>query len=331
VHSVRIISPGMLTTVQDLGRTGLGAIGVPPSGAADSLSLRLGNRIVGNPDSEGGLEFTLTGPTLCFEAAATVAITGGEGVQAYIEQAGARLPAPANQALRVNVGDQLSIARPIGSARGYICISGGIAVEKALASRSTLVSAGLGGFDGRALRAGDMLPIGDAAGPTCDDDRASAAGAWVGSLLARRVLRVVPGLHFDAFSPEVVQRFLATEFTVADRSDRRGVRLRGPSLTWIGAGASGGLLPSEGMATGSVQVPHGGEPIILGVDRPTTGGYPVIACVIAADLPVVGALMPRTRLGFELVTREAARAAWLSQEAMFGECIPAVADDKGVR
>ncbi|MBX3384251.1 MAG: biotin-dependent carboxyltransferase family protein [Phycisphaeraceae bacterium] len=318
--NVHVISAGMHTTVQDLGRAGYAAIGVPPSGAADPLSLRLGNRIVGNADNAAGLEFTLTGPVLRFEHESFIAITGGQGAEVSLERAGERVEVVSHRAVRVAANDRLVVKRVLGAARGYLCVSGGISVNVVLASRSTLASAGLGGLAGRALQPGDVIPVGRAAGPTCQDERAAAAGAWAAHVLARRHLRVVPGLNADAFSSAALRTMMECEYTVADQSDRRGVRLLGPCVS---DACDGGQLPSEGVAPGSVQVPDGGAPIILGVDRPTTGGYPVAACVIAADMPIVGAILPRTPVRFELSTRQAAREAWANQEAQFDELLPA--------
>jgi antagonist of KipI len=286
--TLRVVKPGLCTTVQDLGRPGHGARGVPAGGAADPVSLILANRIVGNPDSLAALEMTLVGPTLAFDGAATVAVAGA-----------AARGVPACTPLDVRAGSTLAFGPLTGGARAYLAVRGGIDVRPVMASRSTLVSAGLGGHDGRALRAGDALPIG--AGPLRDPSAPlPAALAALHAHVSRRRLRVVRGPHATALGEHALERLLASEFIVSERSDRVGLRLAGAPLH--PARPASAEMITEPMAPGAVQVPPDGDPIVLGPDAPVTGGYPVIASVIAPDLAALGQVAPRDRLHFDLVT-----------------------------
>lgn len=298
--------PGMFTTVQDLGRTGFASQGVPESGAADALSLRVGNRLLGNPDSAAALECTLRGPTVSFSRDTWVCVKGATGAGFD-----AGVPTLARAGVPVALG---GLER---GARAYLCAQGGLDVPLVMGSAATLVRAGLGGVQGRALRSGDVIGVGEATGAVADAGVCEAASAWLAGVLGRRTVRVVAGLHAHLFSQAARATLAEHEFTVSDRSDRVGVRLSGP----IVPGVADGVLLSEGTAVGNVQIPGDGQPIVLGADRPTTGGYPVIACVIAADLPVLGSLRPRERVRLEWVTIDQAWSAWREQEAMLDHLV----------
>ncbi len=302
-----ILDPGMFTTVQDLGRVGFAAEGVPESGAADPLSLRVGNRILGNPDGAAALEFTLNGPTISFSRGVRVCVAGGvcTGV-------------PPGVPVLVRAGESLAVGVLKSGARASLCVDGGLSVSGVMGSASTLTSAGIGGYEGRTLRSGDTVALGNAGKAAADPAHARVAAQWLGGVLRRRTLRVAPGLHAARFPESSWASLLDSEFTVSERSNRVGVRLAGPTVSSI----SDGIMLSEATAIGCVQIPGDGQPIILGVDRPTTGGYPMIACVIAADLPVVGTLRPRERIRFELVTIEDAWAIWARQEADLNSLLP---------
>lgn len=304
-----IHDPGMFTTVQDLGRFGFAAEGVPESGAADALSLRVGNRVLGNPDGTPALELTLKGPSVSFSRDAWVCVAGGvcagwtPGVPTLIR-----------------AGERVTVGALGLGARAYLCVGGGLAVPRVMGSASTLTSAGIGGHAGRNPRSGDMVGLGNAHAPPVDADRAGMAAEWLATVLARRTIRVTPGLHGAWFSDHAWASLLEGEFTVSERSNRVGLRLAGPAVRSV----TDGMMLSEATAAGCVQIPGDGRPIILGVDRPTTGGYPMIACVIAADLSVVGALRPRERVRFELVTPEDAWAILASQEAALERLLPSL-------
>lgn len=314
----------MFTTVQDLGRPGHSALGVPASGATDPLSLRLGNRIVGNPDGAAGLEFTLDGPCVVFDQDVVVCLAGGDCPDAAIGRPAGPERLPPCTPVRVRAGELIRIGPVRTGARGYLCVGGGFVVDLVMGSRSTLVSAGFGGHEGRALRPGDRLGLGERADRAVDVDDSGRAARWLAGVRSRRVLRVTPGLHAGLFPAHAAHGLDRSGFTVSDRCDRVGVRLEGAGVPQP---EGAGRMDSEPTETGAVQVPGDGRPIVLGMDRPTTGGYPVIACVIAADLPVLGMLRPGEAVRFEHVTREAARKAWRQQESELDALVRAVASD----
>lgn len=310
--TIRILHPGLQTTVQDAGRHTHTAIGVSTSGAADALSCALANRLVGNDPAVAALEITLTGPTIRFEDAATVAITGSP-IDAAIDDH----PLDLWHTHRIKAGRTLRLGATGSGARAYLAISGGIDTPPVLGSRATHIASGLGGHQGRALRAGDVLPVADAPQPQRLPRLTDADRAGVAAILDRRTLRITPGPHAGHFDTDALRALESATYTVTDRSDRMGLRLDGPAL----ASESSGELPSEPTPPGAIQVPPGGRPIILGPDRPTTGGYPMIACIIAADLPALGQCRPRDILRFRFVTLDEARAAWREQQHLIDSLI----------
>lgn len=310
---IQVIEPGMLTTVQDLGREGWSASGVVAGGAADPVALRIGNRLVGNSDEAAGLEMTLVGGLFGFEKPATIALTGGDGA-AVVESADRTPRYLARWAThRVEAGDRLRIGRISMGVRAYLCVAGGLKVPEVLGSAATHLAAGFGGYEGRALRAGDRLLVGG----LCVGANLSAFN-WggeseletLGHWLAQRTLRAVGGAHEAQFDSNARATFWSSEFRVLGQSDRAGLRLAGASVP----SPMMGKMRSEGMATGAVQVPENGQPIILAVDHPTTGGYPVMACVASVDLPALGQLGPGDAVRFERVTLEKARTLYLERE-----------------
>jgi KipI family sensor histidine kinase inhibitor len=316
-EGVRVLVPGLASTVQDLGRPGHAAIGVSPSGAADEVSLRAGNRLVGNRDRAAAIEMTLTGYEAEFTRECRVALTGSPCDATIIGPRGQRA-LPHGAAHRVGAGERVRVGRIAGGARAYLCIDGGIATPPVLGGRATHVASGLGGLDGRALRAGDVLPLGEPGAPppaTTDAWRALSKGA-----ISRRTLRMTRGPHADAFGPRALDTLAAHEFTVADQSDRTGIRLLGPAI----APPHGGRMLTEGMPPGAIQVTESGMPILLGADRPTTGGYPVIACVASVDLPALGQLPPRGRVRFEWIGPEDARRLYHAFRAALDRAIPPI-------
>jgi biotin-dependent carboxylase-like uncharacterized protein len=285
-----VISPGFLTTVQDLGRFGYAHLGVSASGAADSLALRAGNLLVGNAENAAALEMTLAGGAFEFGADAVVALTGSDFA--------ANLPMWTG--VPVARGDTVRFGPSRSGARCYLCVRGGFDVPLVLGSASTHLVTGMGGFLGRALRKGDLLAIGGAA-----IRRPRSASAPLLPGLDPGVLRVTPGPQAESFGDE----FYGHEYEVTEDSDRMGLRLRGPVIP-----AHGGHMITEGVALGAIQVPPGGEPIILFVEHQTTGGYPKIANVISADFCRVGQLRPRDRVRFRQVAPEQAMALLQEQE-----------------
>ncbi|MEW9529976.1 biotin-dependent carboxyltransferase family protein [Microbispora sp. NPDC049125] len=279
---IEVVAPGPYATVQDLGRPGFAHLGVPRSGAADAPSLRLANRLVGNPESAAGIELTLGGAVLRFAAGAWAALTG-----APCPVTVARRPAGMCAPVWVPAGGELRVGVPPHGLRTYLAVRGGIGVAPVLGSRSTDSLSGIGPPP---LRAGTALPF----------ETDPPAGAIGVDLAPQRPLprcpavRLVPGPRDDWFAPGAVAALCAAPYEITPDSNRVGVRLRGAAPER----AREGELPSEGMPLGAVQVPPGGQPIVFLADHPPTGGYPVIGVVASGDVPLVAQLRPGDRLRF---------------------------------
>jgi antagonist of KipI len=287
---ILVESPGLQTTVQDLGRPGYGAMGVSASGAADPVALRVGNRLVGNPANAAALEMTLIGGRYRFQKAAVVAVTGAAcaGVESWT-------------AFDLPEGGVLEIGPLRSGVRAYLCIGGGIDVPVFLGSASTHLMTGLGGYRGRALRKGDVLPLGP--GPTAVPRRAIRRET-LARLAPRKTIRVTHGPQVEWFTDVQRAAFVSSPYRVTQEANRMGLRLEGAPLSC----PESSHMITEGVALGAVQIPASGQPIILFVEQQTTGGYPKIANVIAADLASVGQLRPGDEIRFEWVSIETARA-----------------------
>ena len=281
MNEVAVVRAGLLTTVQDRGRPGLAQLGVPPSGAADRRALELGNRIVGNDPGAAALESTLLGPALRFAEPALVAVTGAEA-DATISGRPLEHGLPA----RVPTGGLLELGRCRDGVRAYISVRGGFAVEATLGSRSHDLLTGLGPPP---LRDGDVLPVGPEPAR-----RPDPSARLIAAPDGEPTLLVVPGPRDDWFPPEAIEVLTSVAWRVGTASNRVGIRLEGPSLERLDRGE----LLSEGVVTGAIQVPPSGQPILLGPDHPTTGGYPVLAVVVAAGLPFAGQLAPGASVRF---------------------------------
>lgn len=301
---IQVQASGLLTTVQDLGREGFGPLGVSPSGAADAISLRLGNRLVGNVENAAGLEMTLLGGTFLFPQGAILALTGSD-FGATLDGATVVL----GTSFEVAPHQTLRLGPTRSGARCYLCVRGGIAVPFFLRSASTHILSGLGGFDGRPLWEGDVLRIGVATNPF----RKRAIARQISDRFSfRKILRVTLGPQVDWFSESLLHSFYEGAYRVGEQSNRMGLRLEGTPV----APRQTVEMITEGVSLGAVQVPAGGLPIILFVDQQTTGGYPKIANVISADLHRVGQLRPRDEIRFEQVTFETARSLLIEQERL---------------
>jgi biotin-dependent carboxylase-like uncharacterized protein len=288
---IRVRKPGLLTTVQDLGRPGLAHLGVPTAGAADRRAFGLANRLVGNQPGAAALEITLAGPELELEAGGWIALTGGR-VTADLDGR----PVPMDMAVRAEPGQMLRVGSVTSGLRAYLAVRGGIDVPPVLGSRSTDTLAPVGP---PRLEEGARLPLGDQAGG--DPFRQVAPTPPVDP---EPVLRTVRGPRDEVFTHDAVRALIGVAWTVASESDRTGVRLDGPVLErWHRV-----ELASEGMVEGSLQVPPDGHPILFLANHPTTGGYPVIAVVVGADLPLAAQARPGTRMRFRFVSLTAARA-----------------------
>jgi antagonist of KipI len=299
--AIHVRRPGLLTTVQDLGRWGHQATGVPVAGPMDTYSHRLANLLVGNDPSAAGLEITLLGPELEFDCAATVAICGAEFDVTCDGQT-----VPAGLLFDVAAGARLQFGRRRVGARAYLAVAGGLQTPIVLGSRSTHLVSAMGGIEGRALVAGDQLTI----LPSLPGARPRRASGMMLPSSGRARLRLLPGPQADAFPPEAAHTLSTVSFRVSPRSNRMGYRLEGPPLV-----RHEGPEPiSEPLAFGAIQVPAAGEPILLMADRQTAGGYPKIAAVIAADLPIAGQLAPGDTIEFSWASRQEAAAALIARE-----------------
>jgi antagonist of KipI len=280
----------MLTTVQDLGRWGHQADGVPVAGPMDAYSHRLANRLVRNEDHVAALEITLVGPELEASGELLCAVTG-----AQFELVLDGRPVPCGRAFVMKSGSRLHFGRRVTGARGSLAVSGGIDVAPVLGSRATSLVSRMGPFGGRALVVGDVLPVGRV--PIGGD--AGQTGQPLGLPQGGARLRVMPGPHQKMFSAAALDLFFSVPFTVTTKSNRMGYRLEGPALEQVGTSD----ILSDATPLGSVQVPKSGQPILLMADRQTTGGYPKIATVITADTPLAGQLGPGDWVRFAPCTR----------------------------
>jgi biotin-dependent carboxylase-like uncharacterized protein len=283
---IEILSAGPLSTVQDLGRPGWGALGVGASGAADRGSFRLANRLVGNPESAAALELTFGGLRARITTPAVVALTGAP---ARLTVAG-RDAAPYGP-IDVPAGRELEVDRPSSGLRSYLAVRGGVAVRQVLGSRSTDL---LGGLGPPIVRAGDRLPIG---ADTVTLPNVDLAPPPV--FQTEVELRLLPGPRDDWFDPAALVTLETAAYTVTPESNRIGVRLSGPSLNR----AVTSELPPEGMVTGALQVPPNGQPVLFLADHPATGGYPVIGVVLAEDIDHAAQVRPGDTVRFRLINR----------------------------
>ena len=294
---IEVIDPGRLLSVQDQGRPGFERFGVPAGGAADWFSGAVANRLVGNQPDAALLEFTETGPTLMFHQPATIALTGAHINPHLLEDDAGWRP------YRIEAPRMIALGRVAPGLRGYLAVRGGIDVPVVLGSRSLCQRGHFGGGFGRALRQGDALPIGSmTSGPPStrrwpQGHRLPSSGPWQ--------VRLMRGPHSDAFSPDELVALTSTACLVTPAIDRMGLRVQAPGLRLH---APGSILTTA-IAAGSIQVTPSGELIVLLVDHPTTGGYPVIGTVITADLPLLAQARPGDTIRFNEVDHlEAVRA-----------------------
>jgi len=301
---IEVRAPGLLTTVQDLGREGFGPIGVSASGAADPIALRLGNRLVGNTEGAPALEQTLLGGTFMFPEGAIIALTGSDF---GAELDGATIPLWSS--IEVGVGQTLRTGATRSGARSYLCVRGGIAVKPFLGSSSTHLLSGLGGHEGRALRKGDVLSVRTA---STFFHKQTVRPRALQHFQSRKVLRVTPGPQCEMFPHTAQEIFYGSAYRVAEESNRMGLRSEGTALP--GGGQS--EMTTEGVSLGAVQITPAGLPIILFVEQQTTGGYAKIANVISADLSSLGQLRPRDEIRFERTDWETARQLLFEQEKL---------------
>jgi biotin-dependent carboxylase-like uncharacterized protein len=306
---LRVKSPGLHTTVQDLGRDGFADVGVPPSGALDAVALRLANALVGNAPNAAALEVLVSGPTLeVIAESAHVAFVGGTAGMS-VQDAHHRSIA-AGRSVHLRKGDVVKIGMLARTSCGYLAVAGGIGVPRVLGSASTYTRGMLGGFEGRALRAGDVL---NGAINESSRDELELAAPLDADFDAP--IRVVLGPQDDHFTGAAIEEFLAGTYTVSAQADRMGFRLEGPVLTHT----HGYNIVSDGIVSGSIQVPGSGQPIVLMRDYQTIGGYPKIATVISPDISRLGRRSPGAKVRFAKVRRDEAEAIYREEEAAIAE------------
>lgn len=322
--ALRVISPGLLTTIQDLGRPGFQHLGIPVSGALDPVSLRAANALVGNAPGTAVLEVAYVGPTLAVAADdVRMSFVGAKAVIEVLpdETASAGTLFGTMESIHLRRGDIVRIGTLREATMLYVAVEGGFDISPVLGSVSTYIRGSIGGWQGRALAAGDLLPLVQNTATERDEFRLDGL-----DLSTPERFRVIAGPQSDYFSAESLARFFDSEYTVGAGSDRMGMRLDGQKIDH----ARGYNITSDAIAPGSIQVPGNGKPIVLLADRQTTGGYPKIATVISADLPALGRLPIGAKVAFESVTIEAAVAArrelFAEIDALSEKMVPLIAN-----
>ncbi|GAB3818147.1 5-oxoprolinase subunit C family protein [Pontibacter rugosus] len=318
--SMYVLKPGLLTTVQDIGRYGYQKLGVVVGGAMDKLALRMINILIGNDEDAAVLELTQQGPEIRFDAEALIAL-GGADLSASIDEEPVRLWRP----VLVKAGSILRFGKPLLGNYGYLAVAGGVAVPKVMQSRATYLRAGIGGLQGRALKSGDELQVGEYNETNRailselllhNSNAAFTEASWspdpelLPDYEESPVLRAMRGTEYDLFSENSQGYIWKDKFNVTVHSDRMGFRLQGTVL----ALEQEAELLSTAVNYGAVQVPAGGNPIILMADAQTTGGYPRIAQIISADLPKLAQVQPNKAIRFTEVSLEEAQLLYFKQE-----------------
>ncbi|MBM7613505.1 5-oxoprolinase subunit C family protein [Alkaliphilus hydrothermalis] len=303
MSNIKIIKAGLLTTLQDKGRFGFQQYGIPVAGAMDQYSLQLANLLVGNEVDNTALEFTLMGPTIQFEDNLTFAITGGE-FQPTLNGKSIKM----YQTIYAKKGDELAFSTVLNGCRGYLAIEGGFGVERIMGSQSTYLRGGFGGFEGRKLRSGDLIPLGK---PTSGRSLGirRIPKDMIPEYKSERVIRVIMGPEDNRFSKEGIETFLREEYHLSNQLDRMGYRLEGKKIQHL----DGADIISGGINFGAIQVPGEGKPIIMMADHQTTGGYTKIANVISVDLPYLAQMKPEDKVTFKAITVEEAQGFFRRQ------------------
>ena len=307
MNRIRIIKPGLLTTVQDRGRWGYQQFGVTVAGAMDNYALRVANLLVGNNENEAVLKTTFMGPEIEFDCDEVVAITGADMKPKLNNE-----PIEMWTSIPVSKGDKLSLSSATSGLRGYIAFGRGINVPEIMGSKSTYLRGKLGGYEGRKLIDGDEIPLGE--------KNISSTGSYVPKKYIpiyekEYTLRVVFGPQDDYFTDEGIEAFLNSTYKITSEADRMGYRLDGPIITH----KNGADIISDGIAYGTIQVPGGGLPIILMSDRGTTGGYTKIATVVTPDLSILGQMGPGSSVKFQKVSVHEAQEIYKEYEGKISE------------
>ena len=294
---IKVIKAGMLTTIQDLGRIGYRKDGVIESGAMDKDALLMGNLLLGNEETDAGLECTLSGPSLLFEKEALIAITGAD-LSAEINGTSIDRCRP----ILVPKGAVLSFGEALAGCRAYLTVQGGFDVPQVLGSYSTYLRAGFGGFEGRALKKGDQIAFNQDI-PVLPERLNWSLSRSMFTSLNPQVIRVIKGPEFDLFQEKSIADLLIKEFSISNAADRMGYQLEGPLLQL----KTNKEMLSSAVAFGTVQVTAQGSPVILMADHQTTGGYPRILQVLSVDLGKLAQLSPGQLIQFEMLTLKQAQ------------------------
>ena len=316
--ALKVVRPGLFDTLQDRGRIGYMALGMPTAGAMDRIGLALANALAGNPAGTAGLEIGVMGPDLLVEAdSVRVALTGPLS-PALIEAPDAPpKPIESDRSHLLKRGQVLRVGMIEGSSTAYLAVAGGFALPAFMGSLSTYARAGVGGFEGRKLQANDSLPIKLDHAPPGEERKLAAPFDY-----GHGPVRVVWGPQEDSFSEQGRATFIGSDYRVSKEADRMGIRFEGPTIEHAVAVEKGGAdIISDGIGPGAIQVPGAGLPIVLLADRQTVGGYPKIATVASVDLPRLGRLLPGQTVRFTAITVEEAEKLRRDQEARLARAI----------
>jgi len=305
IAAFEVLEPGILTTIQDLGRYGFSQFGVPPSGALDTFSVRIGNLLVGDGEEEACLEITLTGLKIKALKEAVIAITGGDLSPTLNEE-----PLEMWRTHLLVEGDTIAFKKVKAGCRAYLSVSGGFVVPKIMGSSSTYLFGNFGGLDGRKLRRGDILYTLDIPLPM-DKLGFRFPSDWIPSLEKKALLRVIPGPQDEHFTEKGFQTFCSSSYRVTPQCDRMGVRLEGPKIERRSDVEES--IISEGLISGAIQVPGDGKPIII-LTELVTGGYTKIATIISTDLLRVAQLKPGDQVRFKPISIEESHHLLREQE-----------------
>ncbi|MDN2658535.1 biotin-dependent carboxyltransferase family protein [Neptunomonas phycophila] len=304
--SIKVVKPGLATSIQDTGREGFYHLGIPPSGALDQYSMKMANLLVNNNEGDAVFECALLGPELIFEYNSIVAVCGAR-MQPKLDGE----PMPLDTAFSVKQGQTLSFNYPTAGARAYLAISGGVDVPVTLGSRSTYTLGSLGGFKGRRLEAGDTIAIGTPVKPAIEGK--SVPQTLLPSLAKEVSLRMIPGMYIHRLVDAAVEQFYEDTWTVGSEADRIGYRFKdGHPMQFVereqpfGAGSDPSNIVDACYPIGSIQIPAGKEPIVLHRDAVSGGGYATIGTVISADLDLIGQMQPNYKARFIPITMEEA-------------------------
>lgn len=315
--SIKVIKPGLATSVQDKGREGYYHLGIPPSGAMDQYSMTLANLLVSNDENDAVLECSLLGPELLFQKDAVIAVCGARMAPKIDGQV-----LPLDTSLSIKAGQTLSFNYPTSGARAYLAIAGGIDVPMALGSRATYTLGSLGGYEGRRLSSGDELPIGSPK-QSAEEGR-TLPEEFITKISKETILRIIPGMYIHRLTDDAVKRFYEDRWTVGSEADRIGYRFKdGRPMEFIpreqpfGAGSDPSNIVDACYPIGSIQIPAGKEPIVLHRDAVSGGGYATIGTVISADMDLVGQMQPNYKAQFKPISMaEALAARMLKQEKL---------------